>query len=238
MQNCITITSPNLVWEQHDISIEFELRLKNREMCSSCIDSCWLALVFGMGLPQIIAIRKYLVDTMRNCVIILLRSPDVMCKYDLIKSPNNNKHCGNMYIMCGKRHITVWLTRSSSVVISVTVKPRFPKKSRKAGTFYFLVIVHSTLFIHDANFCYSLGSQMPVNVNALLPLRHDWTSAPEKLSFLPERDVIGHDLVSYLTWRRPICELKYFKTWKRSFVRWWHVHAFEQKMIYRWFQTL
>ena len=98
---------PNLVWEQHEISIEFELRLKNREMRSSCIDSCWLALVFGMGLPQIIAIRKYFVDTMRNYVIILLRLPDVMCKFDLIKPLNNNKHCGNMYIMCGNTHYSV-----------------------------------------------------------------------------------------------------------------------------------
>ena len=43
-----------------------------------------------------------------------------------------------------------------------------------------------------------------------LPLRHDWTSAPGKLPFWPERDVIGHNLVSYPTWRRPICELRYY----------------------------
>ena len=90
---------------------------------SSCIDSYWLVLVFGMGLPQIIAIRMYFVDTMRNYVIILLRSPDVMCKYDLIKSPNNNKHCGNMYIMCGKTHsIRDSVINQKLLVISVTVK--------------------------------------------------------------------------------------------------------------------
>ena len=30
-----------------------------------------------------------------------------MCKYDLIKPPNNNKNCGNMYIMCGNTHYSV-----------------------------------------------------------------------------------------------------------------------------------
>ena len=41
----------------------------------SWIDSCWLALVFGMGLPQIIAVRKHFVDIMRNYVIIYLVHP-------------------------------------------------------------------------------------------------------------------------------------------------------------------
>ena len=41
----------------------------------SWIDSCWLALVFGVGLPQIIAVRKHFVDTMRNYVIIYLDHP-------------------------------------------------------------------------------------------------------------------------------------------------------------------
>ena len=63
-----------------------------------------LALVFGMGLPQIIAVRKYVVDTIRNYVIRLLTSPDVMCKYNLIKPQNNNKHCDNMHIVCGNSY--------------------------------------------------------------------------------------------------------------------------------------
>ena len=31
--------------------------------------------MFGMGLPQIIAVRKYFVDTMRNYVILYLDHP-------------------------------------------------------------------------------------------------------------------------------------------------------------------
>ena len=54
-----------------------------------------LVLVFGMGLPQIIAVRKYFVDEMRNYAIRLLTSPDIM--YNLIKPLNKNKHCGNIY---------------------------------------------------------------------------------------------------------------------------------------------
>ena len=46
---------------------------------------------FGItSLPQIITISKYFVDTMRNYAIRLLTSPDVMCKYNLIKPPNTN----------------------------------------------------------------------------------------------------------------------------------------------------
>ena len=37
---------------------------------------------FGTGLPQIIAVRKYFVDTMRKYAIWLLTSPHVMCKYN------------------------------------------------------------------------------------------------------------------------------------------------------------
>ena len=133
-------------------------------MRSSCIDSCWLALVFGMGLPQIIAIRKYFVDTMRNYVIILLRLPDVMCKYDLIKPLNNNKHCGNMYIMCGNTHYSVI---NPNLLVSRNCQATLSQKISQSRHFPFFVIVHSTLFTHDANFCYSLGSRMPVNVNAL-----------------------------------------------------------------------
>ena len=73
---------------------------------------------FGMGLPQIIAVRKYFVDTMRNYVIRLLTSPDVMCKYNLINHPNNNTLRQYMYIMCGT-------TRNS--LCPVTFKPHFPK---------------------------------------------------------------------------------------------------------------
>ena len=47
--------------------------------------------------------------------------------------------------------------------------------------------------------------------------RYDWTSAPEKLPFWPESDIIGHDRVSYPTWRRPICELRYSEPF---FVSW------------------
>ena len=48
------------------------------------LHSFMLVLVFGMGLPQVIAVRKYFVDTMRTYAIKLLTSPDAMCKYNLI----------------------------------------------------------------------------------------------------------------------------------------------------------
>ena len=53
---------------------------------------------YGPTVPQIITVRKYFVDTMRNYAIRLLTSPDIMCKYILIKPSNNNKHCGNTYM--------------------------------------------------------------------------------------------------------------------------------------------
>ena len=84
VQNFITIISPKPGWEQHEISIEFKLRLKNRSWNVLQLHRFMLVPCFGMGLPQIIAVRKYFVDTMRNYAIRLLTSPDVMCKYNLI----------------------------------------------------------------------------------------------------------------------------------------------------------
>ena len=96
----------------------------------------------------------------------------------------------------------MWLTKSS--LFPVTVKPRFPKKSRKAVTFHFFFFCNSSQYaLHPwFNFLLLFGLTIASKCERSLPLRHDWTSAPGKLPFWPERDVIGHDLVSYPTWRR------------------------------------
>ena len=101
----------------------------------------------------------------------------------------------------------MWLTKSS--LFPVTVKPRFPKKSRKAVTFhfffffFFFFLNSSQYALHPwFNFLLLFGLTIASKCERSLPLRHDWTSAPGKLPFWPERDVIGHDLVSYPTWRR------------------------------------
>ena len=95
-----------------------------REMCSSCTDSCWsLCLVWAF--PRSLPSESILLI---QCVLMLfelLTSPDVMCKYNLINPPNNNKHCGNIcissiMIMCG-------ITRNSLFLTSF--KPHFPKKN-------------------------------------------------------------------------------------------------------------
>ena len=87
VENFVTIISPKLGWEQHEISEMWNELQLHRLM---------LVLVFGMGLHQIIAVRKYFVDKMRNYAIRLLTSPDIMCKCNLIKPLNKNKHCGNI----------------------------------------------------------------------------------------------------------------------------------------------
>ena len=98
----------------------------------------------------------------------------------------------------------MWLTKSS--LFPVTVKPRFPKKSCKAVTFhffFFFFFYSSQYALHPwFNFLLLFGLTIASKCEHSLPLRHDWTSAPGKLPFWPERDVIGHDLVSYPTWRR------------------------------------
>ena len=125
-----------------------------------------------------------------------------MCKYDLIK-PQTITNIAAICILCAVIHITVWLTKSS--LFPVTVKPRFPKKSRKAVTFHFFFFFFnsSQYALHPwFNFLLLFGLTISSKCERSLPLRHDWTSAPGKLPFWPERDVIGHDLVSYPTWRR------------------------------------
>ena len=98
----------------------------------------------------------------------------------------------------------MWLTKSS--LFPVTVKPRFPKKSRKAVTFHFFFFFFFNSLQYALhpwfNFLLLFGLTIASKCERSLPLRHDWTSAPGKLPFWPERDVIGHDLVSYPTWRR------------------------------------
>ena len=99
----------------------------------------------------------------------------------------------------------MWLTKKLLVSrnCQATLSQKFSQSSHFPIFSSFFLIVHSTLFTHDSIFCYSLSSQMPVNVNALAFTPWlDLTSAPGKLPFWPERDVIGHDLVSYPTWRR------------------------------------
>ena len=129
-----------------------------RETCSSCTDSC--CPLFGMGLPQIIAFRKYFVDTICNHVIRLLASPDVRCKCNLIKSPNNNKHCGNICVYYVWYNQKLLISRNSQASLSYNKIPQ-------SRHFPYSVIVHSTHFIYAAIFCFSLASQIPGNVRAL-----------------------------------------------------------------------
>ena len=88
VQNFITIISPNLGWEC-EISIDFNYDWKivheidgSAQDCSNSITNTLELLqscakpskcapaaqihVFGMGLPEIIAVRKYVVDTIRD----------------------------------------------------------------------------------------------------------------------------------------------------------------------------
>ena len=47
VQSFRTIISPKFGWEQREISIEFQLRLKNRSWNVSCTDSCWSLFWYG-----------------------------------------------------------------------------------------------------------------------------------------------------------------------------------------------
>ena len=78
-----TAVTPLLMhWSYCSLVLSHRNVLQLHRYAGPCV---WYGPVF-----QIIAVRKYVVDTIRNYVIRLLTSPDVMCKYNLIKPQNNN----------------------------------------------------------------------------------------------------------------------------------------------------
>ena len=105
--------------------------------------------------------------------------------------------------------------RYNQNLFSVTFKPHFPKKKKNPAKQALSIFCNSLQYaLHPCcNFLFLFGLTNARKCERSLSLRtftvYDWTSAPEKLPFWPERNVIGHDLVSYPTWRRPICELRY-----------------------------
>ena len=128
VQNFITIISPNLGWEC-EISIDFNYDWKivheidgSAQDCSNSITNT-LELLQSCAKPSKCAPAAQIhagpcvwygptPDHCRQKVCCwyntwLLTSPDVMCKYNLIKPQNNNKHCDNMHIVCGNKKLLV-----------------------------------------------------------------------------------------------------------------------------------
>ena len=203
VQNFITIISPSLKENSMKFPSDFKLRLQNCSWNALQLHRFMPALVFGIGLPQIIAVRKCFVDTMRNYAIGLLISPDVMCKYNLIKRPNNNNIYIYMYIMCG-------INRNS--LFPVTFKPHFAKKNPTKQALSVSCSCPQYALHPCCNFLFRFGLTNASKCERSLFLRTLtlWlTYRARKLPFWPERDVIGRDLISYPTWWRPICELRY-----------------------------
>ena len=74
--------------------------MKNRLWNVLQLHRSMLVLVFGMGLPHIVGVRQYFVDTMRNYAMRLLTSPNIMWKYILIKPPNEKKTLRQYMLSC------------------------------------------------------------------------------------------------------------------------------------------
>ena len=141
--------------------------------------------------------------------------------------------------------------RYNQNLFSVTFKPHFQKKKKNPAKQALSIFCNSLQYaLHPCcNFLFLFGLTNARKCERSLSLRtftvFNWTSAPEKLPFWPERDVIGHDLVSYPTWRRPMCELRYLlpviysvicfnEDWRYQFTRANNFCLLELKYPVRW----